>query len=110
MDLTERKQAEDELQHAYADLSQSEAALMSALHELQTANEQLRTTQLQLIQAAKLESVGTLAAGVAHEVKNPFQTILMGLPCIIKPINLQELLAWLEQHLEAPQPSAALSP
>jgi PAS domain S-box-containing protein len=79
VDLTERKQAEDELQHAYADLSQNEAALKSTLQELQTANEQLRTTQLQLIQAAKLESVGTLAAGVAHEVKNPLQTILMGL-------------------------------
>jgi PAS domain S-box-containing protein len=79
VDLTAHKQAEEQLERAYAELSQNEAALKSALQKLQTANEQLRTTQLQLIQAAKLESVGTLAAGVAHEVKNPLQTILMGL-------------------------------
>jgi PAS domain S-box-containing protein len=79
VDLTERKQAEEQLERAYADLSHNEAALKSALQRLQTANEQLQATQLQLIQAAKLESVGTLAAGVAHEVKNPLQTILMGL-------------------------------
>jgi signal transduction histidine kinase len=67
------------LERAYAELSQNEAALKTALGKLKTANEELQTTQLQLIQAAKLESVGTLAAGVAHEVKNPLQTILMGL-------------------------------
>jgi PAS domain S-box-containing protein len=79
VDLTERKQAEEQLERAYAELSQSEAALKAALQKLKTANDELQTTQLQLIQAAKLESVGTLAAGVAHEVKNPLQTILMGL-------------------------------
>src|SRR5208282_1503787 len=79
VDLTAYKQAEEQLQRAYAELSQNEAALKSALERLQTTNEQLQATQLQLIQAAKLESVGTLAAGVAHEVKNPLQTILMGL-------------------------------
>lgn len=78
-DITERKQAEEKLARAYAELSENEAALKSALQRLQTANEELQATQFQLIQAAKLESVGTLAAGVAHEVKNPLQTILMGL-------------------------------
>ncbi len=79
VDLTDRKQAEEQLRRAYAELSQNEAALKSALQKLQAVNEELQATQLQLIQAAKLESVGTLAAGVAHEVKNPLQTILMGL-------------------------------
>ena len=78
-DITDRKRAEEQLKRAYAELSQNEASLKTALQKLQTANEQLQTTQLQLIQAARLESVGTLAAGVAHEVKNPLQTILMGL-------------------------------
>jgi PAS domain S-box-containing protein len=78
-DITRRKQAEEQLKRAYAELGQSEAALTSTLQELKASHEELKTTELQLIQAAKLESIGTLAAGIAHEVKNPLQTMLMGL-------------------------------
>jgi PAS domain S-box-containing protein len=85
-DITERKRAETqllqanlELVEANLQLSRSEDALRQALAELQTSHEQVKATQLQLIQAEKLESIGTLAAGVAHEVKNPLQTILMGI-------------------------------
>lgn len=79
VDLTARKQAEEQLRRAYTDLAQNEAALKTALQSLATANQELQSTQMYLIQAAKLESIGTLAAGVAHEVKNPLQTIVMGL-------------------------------
>lgn len=53
--------------------------LKNAAEQLRQANLELQETQSHLIQAARFESIGTLAAGVAHEVKNPLQTILMGL-------------------------------
>jgi PAS domain S-box-containing protein len=78
-DITARKKSEEQLQVAYSELAESELSLKRTLLALEASYEELKTTQLQLIQAAKLESVGTLAAGVAHEVKNPLQTILLGL-------------------------------
>jgi len=63
-DITEQKRAEEQLRQANEELLRSHADLKAA--------------QLQLIQAAKMESIGTLAAGVAHEVKNPLATLTMG--------------------------------
>jgi PAS domain S-box-containing protein len=82
-DITERKQAEERLTRAHAELKANEEALRQTLDELKRANQQLKETQMQLIQAARLESVGALAAGVAHEVKNPLQTLLMGLDYLV---------------------------
>ncbi|HWW03128.1 MAG TPA: ATP-binding protein [Candidatus Acidoferrum sp.] len=82
-DITDRKQAEERLTRAHAELQANEEALKRTLEELKRANQQLKETQLELIQAARLESVGALAAGVAHEVKNPLQTILMGLDYLV---------------------------
>lgn len=77
-DVTEPKEAEERLRQANSELTRSREELLKVLGDLKNSHEELRVAQFQLIQAAKLESVGTLAAGVAHEVKNPLQTILMG--------------------------------
>ena len=53
--------------------------LMSDITEKKRADEDLKTAQSQLMQLEKLHSIGQLAAGVAHEVKNPLQVILVGL-------------------------------
>ncbi|MFQ5990723.1 MAG: PAS domain S-box protein, partial [Candidatus Methylomirabilales bacterium] len=54
------------------------ATICEDITERKRVEEELEAAQLQLIQSAKLESVGRLAAGVAHEVKNPLSIILMG--------------------------------
>lgn len=79
VDLTELKRAEHDLRMTNQELQDSQTRLQATLADLEASHKKLEQTQLELIQAAKLESVGTLAAGVAHEVKNPLQIIIMGL-------------------------------
>jgi signal transduction histidine kinase len=83
LDLTERKQAEEELRRANHDLARSQQQLKETVNALQASHTELEQTQMQLIRAAKLECIGTLAAGVAHEVKNPLQTILIGVDVLM---------------------------
>ncbi len=45
--------------------------LREANAELAEINAQLKDTQTQLVHAAKMASLGTLTAGIAHEVNNP---------------------------------------
>jgi PAS domain S-box-containing protein len=60
-DVTRRVKAEEQLR-AYA-------------HELELANQAIRDTQVQLVQSEKMASLGTLVAGVAHEINTPLGSI-----------------------------------
>lgn len=52
--------------------------------EVRRYQAELQSTQLQLIQSEKLDSLGRMAAGIAHEVKNPLMMILTGVKILSK--------------------------
>lgn len=80
-EIIERRRTEEELRTINTRLEE-------VLTDLTRSHEDLKRAQLQLIQAEKMQSVGSLAAGVAHEVKNPLAILEMGLGCLITQPDL----------------------
>ena len=77
-DVTEKTLAEGKIRKAHNELAKSREDLLKALADLQRSHNELKDTQLQMIEMEKMQTIGQLAAGVAHEVKNPLAILRMG--------------------------------
>ena len=104
-DITEQRLAAEELQKANAELAASKTELERVLADLQKSHEELKAAQFQLIQAEKMQSVGRLAAGVAHEVKNPLAILAMGIDYMSKNLvspdeNIAQILDNMNEALK----------
>ena len=54
-----------------AELEQQKLAVEEKNREVELKNEEILATQQQMVQSEKMASLGTLTAGVAHEINNP---------------------------------------
>jgi two-component system, NtrC family, sensor kinase len=93
-DVTRRRQMEAELKKNQEDLINknreidgSRKNIQLALAKLEKAYEELKTSQLKILQQEKMASIGQLAAGVAHELNNPMSFISSNLGTLDKYIN-----------------------
>jgi len=75
---TALEQERNRLKVANAELARSQTLLERKFAELEKTNAELKAAQQRLIEAEKAESVGRLALGVAHEVRNPLAILKAG--------------------------------
>jgi len=67
---------------------------------LEMRTEELRETQLQLFQAEKMDTIGKLSAGIAHEVKNPLAVIQLGINYFQKSLHKDEDIDGIIQDMD----------
>ncbi len=95
-DITARKQAEKFLAEYNRTL---EATVAERTQELERALEDLKATQIELIQSEKMAALGQLIAGIAHEINTPLGAIRASISNIVSATDtsLEKLPVLLQQ-------------
>lgn len=73
--------------------NEKEIATIGFFHDLREElqmKQELEKTQLQLLQAEKMSSLGKLAAGVAHQLNNPLGGIILFAKLLLEEYDLEE--------------------
>lgn len=78
------------------------AYLVYQYTRLRTKARELRQKEIQLIQANKMTAIGTLVSGVAHEINNPNQVVLMNAGVMARAWD--DALEILDRHHQKDEP------
>ena len=98
--VAEQAQTQAQLQQLTQDL---EARVQMRTAELSQALENLKQTQMHLVQSEKMSSLGQLVAGVAHEINNPVNFIHANIaPMSEYTHDLLDLVELYQQEYPAP--------
>lgn len=68
--------------------------------QLMKANQELKTSQAQMMQAAKLVALGELAASIVHEIKNPIQILMMHVDMALRNKAIPNWLEMFNQQVK----------
>ncbi|PWJ44167.1 sensor histidine kinase [Sediminitomix flava] len=85
-ELTEN--LEDKVTQRTQEISAANDALSMQKQELELALDNLKATQSQLVQSEKMASLGTLIAGIAHEINTPLGAISASIKNISESLTL----------------------
>lgn len=100
-DITERKLAEDAITHLNKELEQKvierTKTLYKSKQDLEKALEDLNITRMQVIQSEKLAAIGTLIAGITHELNNPLMSVMNYVQYVSEKTEDKRLLGYLEK-------------
>ncbi len=102
-DVTEITQARDQLQRSAEDLQQQKEELSATL-------DQLKQAQAHLVQSEKMASLGTLTAGVAHEINNPINFVYAGVNSVLRDFaDVKQVVTEVRNLSSRADPAEAIS-
>ncbi|MBF0468450.1 MAG: cyclic nucleotide-binding domain-containing protein [Desulfamplus sp.] len=91
-----------EIQKAREEAERNNILLTEQMHEIQDKTEKLRQKDLQLLMMDRIAGIGTLSAGVSHEINTPLGVIKSGVSALKKDLNkLSEALEFWSRQPES---------
>jgi signal transduction histidine kinase len=99
--IGQHREAEQGLRANEAALADREHNIRRLLSEAEDRERELRDKQQQLVQAAKLASIGELATGIAHELNNPLNNIALYVGNAVDYLKQDKPADAVVEHLQA---------